>query len=193
MQNFLISPFFQETAEVLDSKRLVKQNLETKQILNTLTGASEGWKTHPAVLAWKGYEKILAQYGFIINQECLRRGFKGNNRDFFLKIMQLDQPDNNPPWFSNESIFSSHRGRLKCKGEIDAICASIKKSLKIKSIDKWLKEKYKKSKNQLKFEDIAVLTTFMRDNNIFPLFFNHYSQFGWTEGMDMEYIWPTKL
>lgn len=192
MQVFLISKSPQETIKVLDDKRLVKQGLETRQILNTLTGRSEGWKSHPAVLAFKGYEKFLAKYGLAVNSECLERGFKGNNKDFFNEVLASDFLDAEPTWLSNEAIFASHRGRLKCKGEIDALCASIKKALKIKSINKWLKAKYRKDKNQLKYSDIAVLLEFMRENGISKTFDNHYEQFGWTESAALEYVWPTK-
>lgn len=186
MQTFLISSNFKETAKVLDGQRLVKQNLECRQILNTLTGISDGWKTHPAVLSWKNNIGALSLYGLTINQECIDRGYKGNNEDFFLNISGQNKL---PDWFANESIFSSHRGRLKCKGEIDSLCLSIKKHLKIKSIDAWLKQKYKKSKNQLKFADIKILEEFMGANNIPRIYVNYYNKFGWEESMSLEYIW----
>lgn len=192
MQVFLISKDFQETAKVLDDKRLVKQNLEARQILNTLIGKSEGWKNHPAVLAFKGYEKYLARYGLAINAECIARGFKGSNADFFNEIvLSKDYVDSEPAWLSNQSIFVSHRGRLKCKGELDALCYSIKKTLKIKSINAWLKERYGKSKNQLKFVDIGILLSFMEVNQIPKVTANHYDKF--TESAELEYVWPNKL
>ena len=192
MQVFLISKDFQETAKALDSKRLVKQNLEARQILNTLTGKSEGWKNHPAVLAFKGYEKYLARYGLTINAECIARGFKGSNTDFFNGIvLSNDYLDSEPDWLSNESIFASHRGRLKCKGELDVLCYSIKKALKIKSINTWLKERYRKSKNQLKFVDIGILLSFMEFHQIPKVTTNHYDRF--TESAELEYVWPNKL
>lgn len=186
MQTFLISPEFEDTAKILDNQRLVKQNLETRQILNTLTGISKGWQSHPAVLSWKNNKGALAQYGLAINNECLTRGYKGNNTEFFLSISGNTDL---PKWFTNELIFSSHRGRLKCKGEIDSLCLSIKKHLKIKSIDSWLKLKYKKTKNQLRSGDIDNLLEFMRANNIPRIYTNWYDQFGWKEGMSVDYVW----
>lgn len=192
MQAFLISKIPQETISILDRGRLVKQNLEAKQILNTLTGKSEGWKSHPAVLAYKGYEKFLAKYGLAVNSECLSRGYAGNNAEFFNEVLASSlYSDAEPAWLSNEAIFASHRGRLKCKGEIDALCASIKKALKIKSINKWLKAKYGREKNQLKFKDIAILESFMAQNGIQRTFPNYYEQFRWTESPALEYVWPS--
>lgn len=59
MQTFLTSFDMTENARNLDNKRLGKQRVEAVQILNTILGLSEGWKNHPAVKMWKGYERYL--------------------------------------------------------------------------------------------------------------------------------------
>lgn len=60
MQVFIIgSPL--ETAIVLDAKRLNKQIIECKQILDALNG-KKAWSNHPCVLQYRGHEKWLANY-----------------------------------------------------------------------------------------------------------------------------------
>lgn len=109
----------------------------------------------------------------------------------------FDFNKNKPDWWGREDIINSHKSRLTCKGQIDAYCAAIKKGLKIKSIDKWLKEKYGKTKNQLKWADCLKLKEFIDENNLVTLIpVNHYNQFDWILDVDIhpakEYIWPTK-
>ena len=64
MQTFLPHSNFRKTARYLDYRRLGKQRVEAYQILNVLTGKSKGngWKNHPAVKMWKGYENALKLY-----------------------------------------------------------------------------------------------------------------------------------
>ena len=64
MQTFLPYSSFTQTASTLGNKRLGKQRVEAKQIYLALTQEEYGWKTHPAVLMWKGYEQALAFYGW---------------------------------------------------------------------------------------------------------------------------------
>jgi hypothetical protein len=49
MQVFMSEYTFEESAKVLDNKRLVKQLLEGRQILAALAGQTKGWRSHPAV------------------------------------------------------------------------------------------------------------------------------------------------
>lgn len=76
MQTFLPLPSFQESAQCLDRQRLGKQRVEVLQILNTLLGKSKGWKNHPNVKMWQGYEFTLVLYGKAICQEWKKRGYK---------------------------------------------------------------------------------------------------------------------
>lgn len=71
MQVFIVgSPL--ETARSLDSLRLNKQIVETRQILSALKGA-KAWNRHPCVLQYKGHEKWLQHY-----HDCLLFYKKGN-------------------------------------------------------------------------------------------------------------------
>ena len=109
MQTFLPLPDFVESAKVLDYRRLGKQRVECKQILNALDGLSSSWRNHPAVLMWEGYEFQLCQYAVIICEEWIRRGYVDNLLGFFkakkYPVCQL------PPWFGGD-IHASHRSNL---------------------------------------------------------------------------------
>ena len=60
MQVFIIGTPF-ETAMNLDKRRLNKQIIECRQILDALNGA-KAWSNHPCVLQYRGYEKWLRNY-----------------------------------------------------------------------------------------------------------------------------------
>src|SRR5690348_15455713 len=63
VQTFLHYPGFTASARALDGKRLGKQRVETIQVLRGLTRAGYGWRHHPAVKMWRGYEEALVRYG----------------------------------------------------------------------------------------------------------------------------------
>ncbi|ATW47186.1 MSMEG_6728 family protein [Streptomyces peucetius] len=63
MQTFLPCPDFTESAAALDPRRLGKQRVEALQVLRGLTVPGYGWRRHPAVRMWAGYEEALARYG----------------------------------------------------------------------------------------------------------------------------------
>ena len=66
MQTFLPYPGFLASAGALDQKRLGKQRVETVQVLRGLTVPTYGWRHHPAVKMWIGYEEALVRYGLDI-------------------------------------------------------------------------------------------------------------------------------
>ena len=115
MQTFLPLPSYKASAEVLDDKRLGKQRVETFQIARTLTGVSAGWKNHPAVKMWRGYESSLISYGMFVCDEWIRRGF---NDTVLEKLNQLyldhyaGTPLVTPAWLGDEAFHASHRSNL---------------------------------------------------------------------------------
>jgi len=74
VQTFLPYANFAASAAVLDVRRLGKQRVEALQILRALTREVYGWKRHPAVLMWAGYEEGLAAYGLTMCAEWIDRG-----------------------------------------------------------------------------------------------------------------------
>lgn len=86
---FITSPDILETARSLDKRRLCKQKLETKQIIDSLeeldrtgTITKPGWSNHPATRSWKGYTNQLKVYFNIITREWVNRGCV-NNMPFY--------------------------------------------------------------------------------------------------------------
>jgi hypothetical protein len=109
MQTFLPYPSFIRSAECLDDKRLGKQRVEAKQIYLALTRIGYGWKNHPAVKMWKGYEQALLNYGFIVCCQWRLRGFNDTLKDFFGdKIKDIPM---NPSWLTEE-LCRSHQSNL---------------------------------------------------------------------------------
>src|SRR5579875_424711 len=113
MQTFLPYPDFAVTAEVLDTARLGKQRVETYQIVRTLDGVTRGWRNHPAVRMWRGYEPALLQYGLAICDEWDRRGYPDTVRaKLAVHERESGQPVVPPPWLGDEALHASHRSNL---------------------------------------------------------------------------------
>lgn len=126
MQTFLPHPDFRETALLLDRRRLGKQRVEALQVLRGLTVPGYGWRRHPAVRMWTGYEEALVRYGLEICRVWREQGHQdscaaslvsrpgrtparrpgarpaGTGRRFY----EL------PPWLGDEAFHESHRSAL---------------------------------------------------------------------------------
>lgn len=92
--------------EALDSKRLGKQRVESKQILTALE-SGKGWIHHPATKMWRGHENALKLYLNVSIEVWVERGY--NN------TMELEKIDGNiitPDWLGYEKYHASHRSNL---------------------------------------------------------------------------------
>lgn len=107
MQTFLPFADFERTAAALDWRRLGKQRVEALQILNTLEGRSQGWRNHPAVLMWEGYEPALRQYMRTMIEEWVRRGYRNT-----MRIPRSTSRYRRPPWLGDPEFHLSHRASL---------------------------------------------------------------------------------
>ena len=109
MQTFLPYPDFEKTAKTLDWRRLGKQRVEAFQILNVLLGRTNkaGWRNHPAVLMWKGYEGALKHYMNIMIQEWISRGYRNT-----MRLEHVEFRDMMPPWLGLDEFHASHRSNL---------------------------------------------------------------------------------
>lgn len=113
MQTFLPYKSFIQSALVLDRQRLGKQRVEALQILNTLTGRSTGWRSHPAVKMWAGHERTLCVYAIAMCEEWIKRGYNDTVTGKILDILDtLNQPLSTPVWLGNESFHRSHQSNL---------------------------------------------------------------------------------
>jgi len=107
MQTFITDTDFHKIAKTLDNKRLGKQRVEAMQILNTLNPdyTNKGWKHHPAVLMWEGYESTLRSYLSAMIKEWKSRGFKNT-------IEVKGSKSNKKPWWLCGKLIVSHRSNL---------------------------------------------------------------------------------
>lgn len=121
MQTFLPYASFIASAQVLDNARLGKQRVECLQIMRTLTGRSNGWRSHPAVSMWIGHVWALGQYGEIVCDEWTRRGFSDTCRGQItaMKHQAFDKNVGLTPWWLGwEDFHRSHRSNLIRKDRI---------------------------------------------------------------------------
>lgn len=116
MQTFLPYPDFNKSLECLDFRRLGKQRVEAKQILNALghyihdpieVEKNQRWRKHPATKMWDGYEPALMQYMNIAIVKWINRGYVNN-----MSLVKIDQEIVMPPWFGDKRFHSSHRSNL---------------------------------------------------------------------------------
>jgi hypothetical protein len=125
VQTFLPYPDFAATAVVLDQRRLGKQRVEALQVLRGLTVDGYGWRNHPAVLMWGGFEEALAAYGLEMCRAWVSRGFADTVEATIRADLRtaglgdrprtqrrLDAAGLLPPWLGREDLHRSHRSAL---------------------------------------------------------------------------------
>lgn len=114
MQTFLPYPSFTRSARALDYRRLGKQRIEAKQILNAITNKrAKGWRTHPAALMWKGHEYQLACYGIAMCIEWRRRGYVDNQLAFFNRFKKRRRWNTKfPAWLGSRQFHRAHKSNL---------------------------------------------------------------------------------
>jgi len=119
MQTFVPFDNFEDSAAVLDNKRLNKQLLEGRQIYKILASnqISGAWVNHPAVKMWRGYDNALFDYLRVIKDECLYRNIQTEKNWNALTEMyewNWHRGDNivMPPWWGDNKVHQSHRNNL---------------------------------------------------------------------------------
>lgn len=132
MQTFVPYANCRKSALVLDYKRLGKQRVECKQILNALdalrTGdlhildkrgrkRKRGWLNHPCTQMWIGHEGFLINYAIFMVGEWRARGYKDTMLSEFLERANRAPEDSfePPEWWGREDIHYSHQCRLVAK------------------------------------------------------------------------------
>ncbi|MFE0473442.1 MSMEG_6728 family protein [Streptomyces sp. NPDC058947] len=125
MQTFLPHPDFRETALSLDRRRLGKQRVETLQVLRGLIVPGYGWRRHPAVRMWAGYEEALVRYGLEICRVWREQGHQDSCAATLVADLATARPhapvrDQHalaaegelPPWLGDGPFHRSHRSAL---------------------------------------------------------------------------------
>ncbi len=99
--------------------------MEALQIVRALTWPTYGWKHHPAVVMWRGFEEALGAYGVAVCEEWVSRGLG----DTCAATMAVDlaaagvrvPPRRQsalagagmlPGWLGDEALHRSHRSAL---------------------------------------------------------------------------------
>jgi hypothetical protein len=116
MQTFLPYENYDKSAICLDSRRLGKQRVESLQILKSLLLPNYGWKNHPAVRMWRGYEAELVRYSLAICREWIMRGYKDTCAQKIFDLawdyhLPLHMPRQAVGWITPE-LCLSHRSNL---------------------------------------------------------------------------------
>ncbi|MFI9821439.1 MSMEG_6728 family protein [Streptomyces sp. NPDC052013] len=125
MQTFLPYPGFAESALVLDRRRLGKQRVEALQVLRGLIVPGYGWRRHPAVRMWTGYEEALVRYGLEVCRVWRERGHQDNCAATLVADLAAARPGTRvrdqaelaragelPPWLGDEPFHRAHRSAL---------------------------------------------------------------------------------
>jgi hypothetical protein len=97
-----------KSLETLDKRRLGKQRVEAKQIIQALEGKTKGWVNHPAAKMWAGYLPLLKQYYNTSLQIWEKRG--GKNK--LLEPMDIGGDILYPEWWGWDHFHASHRAAL---------------------------------------------------------------------------------
>ncbi|HJT55246.1 MAG TPA: MSMEG_6728 family protein [Ktedonobacteraceae bacterium] len=110
MQTFLPYPEFEDVAQVLDYRRLGKQRVEGRQIINILSTPNYvgTWAHHPAVKMWRGYENALKLYVNVMIREWKERGFRNNLPYYELPTDEIAYPW----WLGDRRFHDSHKSNL---------------------------------------------------------------------------------
>lgn len=107
MQTFLPYPDIKKSLVCLDFRRLGKQRVEAKQIINALTIPEKGWKNHPATKMWSNNLEALKLYHNIAIETWVERGYKNN-----MELFDVDPNPEMPWWFGLNKFHASHRSNL---------------------------------------------------------------------------------
>jgi hypothetical protein len=131
VQTFLPYPDFGRSAAALDVRRLGKQRVEALQVLRGLTVPGYGWRRHPAVRMWAGYEEALVRYGL----EVCRAWCEGGRADTCAGTLladftavagdgpvrrqdELARAGDLPPWLGDRAFHRSHQSALVRKDPV---------------------------------------------------------------------------
>ena len=132
MQTFITNSTDSLGVENLDNKRLNKQLLEARQILNILvtmrndSTATPAWRNHPAVKMWRGHEWQLFRYCIRVVIAMQERGISYSKNydaiDQLIKQVPDITADDIPKWMADpiqfDKIITTHRSSLYYKDPV---------------------------------------------------------------------------
>ncbi|MFF0549693.1 MSMEG_6728 family protein [Streptomyces sp. NPDC004311] len=125
MQTFLPFASFDASAAALDPRRLGKQRVEAVQVLRGLVVPGYGWRRHPAVRMWAGYEEALVRYGLEICEAWTAGGRADTCAVTLVEDLAVQRPRGMPrtqeqlaadgelpPWLGAQEFHRSHQSAL---------------------------------------------------------------------------------
>jgi hypothetical protein len=98
MQTFLPYPSFSRSAAVLDMKRLGKQRVEAKQVLQAILdvdklgqapNTGQAFVNHPIMHQWAPYPEALLSYTWYICREWRDRGYRDGIMPWLFQVAKL--------------------------------------------------------------------------------------------------------
>lgn len=110
MQTFLPYPDMLQSLRCLDYRRLGKQRVEAKQILDAIYFGTR-WSHHPATRMWRGYETALKSYHNLAILCWIERGYKNTMPLYVIQHEAIPLP----PWFGSPDFHRAHQSNLKRK------------------------------------------------------------------------------
>jgi len=114
---FLPFPDIDRSLRSLDKRRLGKQRVEARQIINALETNSKGWRNHPATRMWEGHLGVLkAYYNHSLKVWAELGGM--NLKLTPVLISDEDIAPGYPRWWGWEPVHASHRASLIRKDKI---------------------------------------------------------------------------
>lgn len=111
MQVFVPYPTPFDVARCLDAKRLLKQIIEAKQILDAIDGSSDAWKNHPVTKMYAPFREWLDRYYL-----CLKHYSEGDvaQSKWWSRHADPIRPD-----FLTDDFCDQHKRRLYTKAPKD--------------------------------------------------------------------------
>jgi len=115
VNTFITYSDLKKNFKILDYKRLGKQRLEAKQILNVLEGKQEGYKNHPIVKMWQDHIPGLKVYLNYCIDEWVSRGYNNTMQKETIDLSENDvdnEIDLLPWWCFNKQVQNTHKASL---------------------------------------------------------------------------------
>lgn len=199
MNTFVPYENFRKSAQCLDSRRLRKQQVECKLILDTIFGKIDGWKHHPAVLMWVSNENALIEYAAEIATECAERDYSVNSYMASQEYYDHAKELTNPWWVGTFDVHYAYQSKLLFKGRKDVLERRIRDYMarpdtisNCRSVGAWLRQSGWRQMNQLDHKAVATLEGLMDKHGV-PKYENHYTQYFKGVPDDLPYFWPGPL
>ena len=106
-----------ETAEALDKRRLNKQIIECRQILNALNG-NKAWSNHPCVLQYKGHKEWLELYTYCLEDYFTSKHYSDSSDMLYIAKEWSERAFEYKPKFHTEEYFNQMKRRLYTKDKL---------------------------------------------------------------------------